>query len=157
MTEIINLAAALSLIQIWVFEVMPMFRNILKTPLKDGYVYWVSDEDMDFKYYACGFENNLGTGQIYTQKKNQAKEYNSIEDFEREYTKKYRVDIYGKEILYMFEPKKADSILYTTLNRKPFTCSSCLSFWIGLTLSIIFLNPIYLTLYLFTQIYERYV
>jgi hypothetical protein len=72
MTEIINLTATLSLIQVWVYEVMPMFRQ-------------------------------------------------------------------------------------TPLNRKPFTCSSCLSFWVGLTLAIVFLNPIYLTLYLFTQIYERYV
>lgn len=152
MTEIINLAAALSLIQIWVFEAMPMFRNILKTPLKDGYVYWISPTDENWKYYACGVNNELGTRQVYTQNKSQAKEYRSIEDFEKE----YECDI-DLDKLYIFEPKKADGILYTILNRKPFTCSSCLSFWVGLTLAIVFLNPIYLTLYLFTQIYERYV
>jgi hypothetical protein len=43
------------------------------------------------------------------------------------------------------------------LNFKPFNCSSCLSFHIGLILSIVFLNPIYITLYLFNQIYEKYV
>ncbi len=37
---------------------------------------------------------------------------------------------------------------------KPFNCSACLSWWVGVTLSILFLNPIFLTVYLINQLAE---
>ena len=37
---------------------------------------------------------------------------------------------------------------------KPFNCSACLSFWVGVALSILFLNPIFITVYLINQLAE---
>lgn len=42
------------------------------------------------------------------------------------------------------------------IDRKPFSCSSCLSFWSAIILFAIFLNPIYLTLPILTRLYEKY-
>ena len=38
------------------------------------------------------------------------------------------------------------------LNWKPINCGKCLSFWSGLVLSIIFLNPIYMGIYIINKI-----
>ena len=42
------------------------------------------------------------------------------------------------------------------IDRKPFNCSSCLSFWTSVILFCIFLNPIYLILPILTRLYEKY-
>ena len=41
------------------------------------------------------------------------------------------------------------------LNFKPFNCTNCLSFWIGLILAVVFLEPIYLAMPLFTKAVEN--
>jgi len=41
------------------------------------------------------------------------------------------------------------------LNFKPFNCLWCLSFWIGLMLSLVFLNPAYMALPLITKVLDR--
>lgn len=38
---------------------------------------------------------------------------------------------------------------------KPFNCTECMSFWIGAAASILTMNPIYFTLYLVNETYER--
>lgn len=40
------------------------------------------------------------------------------------------------------------------LDYKPFNCSLCLSFWLGVVISIITLNPIYIGLPLFVKVIE---
>lgn len=151
MTEIINLAAALSLIQIWVYEAMPMFGRLSKKQQQQqGYVYTAIGGHNSY----ASIDRDSGCVS-YSYDKEQAKIFNNIDEFKKEFE-----GFYNEVAIYNFEPKnpiESNTTLYTILNRKPFNCSSCLSFWIGLTLAILFLNPIYLTLYLFTEIYERYV
>lgn len=48
-----------------------------------------------------------------------------------------------------------DMLGFEPLPFKPFNCAECLSFWVGVILSIVFLNPIYLILYLLNDIYDR--
>ena len=48
-----------------------------------------------------------------------------------------------------------DMLGFEPLPFKPFNCSTCLSWWVGVILSIVFLNPIYLILYLLNDIYDR--
>jgi hypothetical protein len=52
-------------------------------------------------------------------------------------------------------PIKPIKWLRMKLNFKPFNCSLCLSVWIGIGLSIIFLNPLYLALPLFNKLTEK--
>lgn len=52
-------------------------------------------------------------------------------------------------------PLKPLQKLRNKLNFKPFNCSNCLSFWLGIILSICFLEPLLLSLPLFTKIYEK--
>lgn len=37
------------------------------------------------------------------------------------------------------------------LDFKPMNCNKCLAFWFGLIFSIIFLNPVYMGIYLLTR------
>lgn len=39
---------------------------------------------------------------------------------------------------------------------KPFNCSRCLSFWVGLLLAILFLNPIFVLIFLVNLIVEYF-
>ena len=55
----------------------------------------------------------------------------------------------------IFPLKFIKKLRYGWLNRKPFNCSLCLSVWIGLILSIVFLNPLYLVLPLFNKLIEK--
>lgn len=48
-----------------------------------------------------------------------------------------------------------DMLGFEPLPFKPFNCSTCLSWWVGVILSIVFLSPIYLILYLLNDIYDR--
>lgn len=41
-----------------------------------------------------------------------------------------------------------------TIPYKPFNCSACLSFWVGVALSVIFLNPLFISVYLVNQLAE---
>jgi hypothetical protein len=52
-------------------------------------------------------------------------------------------------------PIKIVQRLRNKLNYKPFNCSLCLSVWIGVILSIVFLNPLYLALPLFNKLTEK--
>lgn len=48
-----------------------------------------------------------------------------------------------------------DMLGFEPLPFKPFNCATCLSWWVGVLLSICLLNPIYLSLYLINDIYDR--
>ncbi len=54
-----------------------------------------------------------------------------------------------------FPIKPIQRLRYGLLNLKPFNCSLCLSVWIGVILSIVFLNPLYLALPLFNKLTEK--
>lgn len=41
------------------------------------------------------------------------------------------------------------------LNFKPFNCLWCLSFWVGVMLSIVFLDPVYISLPIITKVLDR--
>jgi len=51
--------------------------------------------------------------------------------------------------------KPIQKLRYGLLSFKPFNCSLCLSIWIGVILSIVFLNPLYLALPLFNKLTEK--
>lgn len=50
---------------------------------------------------------------------------------------------------------KVEKFFKFILDRKPFNCDICLSFWIGLILSILYLNIGYLLLPLLTKLKNR--
>jgi len=54
-----------------------------------------------------------------------------------------------------FPIKPIQRLRYGRLDIKPFNCSLCLSLWIGVILSIVFLNPLYLALPLFNKLTEK--
>jgi hypothetical protein len=43
----------------------------------------------------------------------------------------------------------------TYLDYKPYNCDACLSWWVGLMLSITLQNPIFFILYIMNSIYNR--
>lgn len=51
--------------------------------------------------------------------------------------------------------KLPEMIGFEPLPFKPFNCTECLSFWVGLAVTLITFNPLYFTLYLFNETYER--
>jgi hypothetical protein len=44
---------------------------------------------------------------------------------------------------------------YGLLDRKPFNCTLCISVWLGIIISVITLNPLYLALPLFNKLTEK--
>ena len=44
---------------------------------------------------------------------------------------------------------------YGWLDRKPFNCTLCISVWLGIIISAITLNPLYLALPLFNKLTEK--
>jgi len=44
---------------------------------------------------------------------------------------------------------------YGRLDTKPFNCSLCLSFWIGVIVTLITFNPLYLAMPLFNKVIEK--
>ena len=54
-----------------------------------------------------------------------------------------------------FPIKPIQKLRYGLLSFKPFNCSLCLSLWIGVILSIVLLNPLYLALPLFNKLTEK--
>ncbi len=45
--------------------------------------------------------------------------------------------------------------LLIKINRKPFNCTYCLSFWIGIIISVISLNPVYLLIPLVFKVLNK--
>ena len=52
-------------------------------------------------------------------------------------------------------PWNALKWLKSKLDYKPFNCTLCMSVWIGVLLSVVLLDPLYLTLPLFNKLTER--
>lgn len=54
-----------------------------------------------------------------------------------------------------FPVKPIQKLRYSILNFKPFNCSLCLSLWIGVIITLIMLDPLYLTMPLFNKATEK--
>jgi hypothetical protein len=150
MNELHNLLIALTLIQVFVYEVRIIIKKQFKPIITKGYVYVFNE--LNEKQYACGIIKEVSPEPFFSFNKRNAKVFENLVEFENEYCCNIKV---GEN--YIFEPIEKHSIIYRLMDNKPFNCTSCLSFHVGLILSIVFLNPIYLTLYLFNEFYERYV
>jgi hypothetical protein len=67
------------------------------------------------------------------------------------------IDVWCSEFIVPFSLKEfkegsfKGSLQYT-LDRKPINCDKCLSFWIGLILSIVLTNPIYMGIYIINKL-----